>query len=81
MDAEWRSGSILVQSYDPGDWPRKSAAYYNELELDLLRKCVDGGAEVLIGRGFHDKFLVVPDVVISGSANVTYSGLYLNRSV
>lgn len=71
--------SILVQSYDPADWPKKSAAHYNELELDLLRKCIDCGAEVLIGRGFHDKFLVIPDVVISGSANVTYSGLYLNR--
>lgn len=72
-------GSILVQSYDPADWPKKSAAHYNELELDLLRKCIDGGAEVLIARAFHDKFLVIPDVVISGSANVTYSGLYLNR--
>ncbi len=71
--------SILVQSYHPADWPKKSAARYNELELDLLRKCIDSGVEVLIGHGFHDKFLVVPDVVISGSANVTYSGLYLNR--
>lgn len=77
-----RSGgeaSILVQSYDPSDWPRKSAARYNELEIELLRKSVNAGAQVLIGRGFHDKFVVVPDVVISGSANVTYSGLYLNR--
>ena len=79
MDPEWRSGLDPCTSFDPSDWPRKSAAHYNELELDLLRKCIDGGAEVLIGRGFHDKFLVVPDVVISGSANVTYSGLYLNR--
>jgi phosphatidylserine/phosphatidylglycerophosphate/cardiolipin synthase-like enzyme len=77
-----RSGgeaSILVQSYDPSDWPRKSAARYNELEIELLRKCVNAGVQVLIGRGFHDKFVVVPDVVISGSANVTYSGLYRNR--
>lgn len=71
--------TILVQGYDPSDWPRKSLAHYNELELDLLCRCIDAGVEVLIGRGFHDKFLLVPDVVISGSANVTYSGLYLNR--
>ena len=71
--------SVLVQNYDPSDWPRKSSAGYNELELQLLAKCQDLGAEVLIGRGLHDKFLLVPDVVISGSANVTYSGLYLNR--
>lgn len=71
--------TILVQSYDPADWPRKSAARYNNLELDLLTKCLGAGARVLIGRGFHDKFVVIPDVVISGSANVTYSGLYLNR--
>ena len=71
--------SVLVQSYDPGDWPKKSAAHYNELEIEFLSKCVNAGAQVLIGRGFHDKFVVVPDVVISGSANVTYSGLYLNR--
>lgn len=70
---------VLVQSYDPSDWPRKSTSRYNELELDLLGKCLTFGAQVLIGHGFHDKFVVVPDVVISGSANVTYSGLYLNR--
>ena len=71
--------SIVVQSYDPADWPKKSTGYYNELELDLLGKCIESGAEVLIARGFHDKFLIIPDVVLSGSANVTYSGLYLNR--
>jgi hypothetical protein len=44
--------TILVQSYDPGDWPKKSAARYNELEIELLRKCVDAGAQILIGRAF-----------------------------
>ena len=71
--------TIVVQGYDPSDWPKKSNRYYNELELGLLGTCLNVGAEVLIARGFHDKFVVVPDVVISGSANVTYSGLYLNR--
>jgi hypothetical protein len=71
--------TVLVQSYDPGDWPRKTTAHYNEAELLLLEKCIGLGVEVLIGRSFHDKFVVVPDVVINGSANVTYSGLYLNR--
>lgn len=71
--------TVLVQSYDPQDWPRKSSARYNELELQLLGRAITAGAQVLIGRAFHDKFVVVPDVVISGSANVTYSGLYLNR--
>lgn len=71
--------TVLVQSYDPSDWPRKSAAHYNQQELSLLERCVETQVEVLIGRGFHDKFVLVPDVVISGSANVTYSGLYLNR--
>jgi hypothetical protein len=71
--------TVLVQSYDPADWPRKGVSRYNELELAFLERCLDSGAEVLIARGFHDKFVVVPDVVISGSANVTYSGLYVNR--
>jgi len=71
--------TILVQSYDPKDWPRKSAAYYNGLELELLGRCLSLGTEVLIGRGLHDKFVLIPDLVISGSANVTYSGLYVNR--
>lgn len=71
--------TLLVQSYDPADWPRKSSAHYNGLELELLRRCANLGTEILIGRGLHDKFVVVPDLVISGSANVTYSGLYLNR--
>jgi hypothetical protein len=71
--------SLLVQGYDPKDWPAKLNATFNEIELTLLSVCLDAGAEVLLGRGFHDKFVVVPDVVISGSANVTYSGLYRNR--
>jgi hypothetical protein len=71
--------TIVIQTYDPNDWPRKSVGYYNEQELQLLGKCIDIEVEVLIARSFHDKFVVVPDVVISGSANVTYSGLYLNR--
>lgn len=71
--------TVLVQSYDPNDWPRKSVSRYNKMELTFLSRCLDSGAEVLIARGFHDKFVLVPDVVISGSANVTYSGLYLNR--
>jgi phosphatidylserine/phosphatidylglycerophosphate/cardiolipin synthase-like enzyme len=73
------TATILVQSYDPKDWPRKSAAYYNGLELELLGRCLSLGTEVLIGRGLHDKFVLIPDLVISGSANVTYSGFYLNR--
>jgi phosphatidylserine/phosphatidylglycerophosphate/cardiolipin synthase-like enzyme len=71
--------TILVQSYDPADWPRKSAAYYNALELELLSRCLSLGTQVLIARSLHDKFVLIPDLVISGSANVTYSGLYLNR--
>jgi hypothetical protein len=73
------STPVLQDPAYTADWPRKSVAHYNKLELDLLRKCIDSGAEVLLVRGFHDKFVVVPDVVINGSANVTYSGLYLNR--
>lgn len=82
LDTWTRNGgqsSVLVQSYDPLDWPRKSIGRYNNMELSFLGRCLDSGAEVLIARGFHDKFVLVPDVVISGSANVTYSGLYLNR--
>lgn len=73
------TATILVQSHDPKDWPKKTSAHFNNIELELLARCLEGGAEVLIGRRFHDKFWVVPDVVISGSANITYSGLYLNR--
>lgn len=76
---EGGTATVLVQSYDPGDWPRKGHARNNELELQLLERCLDVGAEVLLGRRFHDKFVLVPDVVVSGSANVTYSGFYLNR--
>jgi phosphatidylserine/phosphatidylglycerophosphate/cardiolipin synthase-like enzyme len=79
----WRrhggDATLLVQGYHPSNWPRKASARYNELELALLAACLDAGVEVLLGQNFHDKFVVVPDVVISGSANVTYSGLYLNR--
>jgi hypothetical protein len=71
--------TVLVQTYDPTAWPKKSTARYNEEELRLLESSLDLGAEVLIAGSFHDKFVLIPEVVISGSANVTYSGLYRNR--
>ena len=73
------TATVVIQSYDPSDWPRKTSARNNELELALLANVLKVGAEVLIATGFHDKFVLVPDVVISGSANVTYSGIYRNR--
>jgi hypothetical protein len=73
------AATLLVQGYGPKEWPRKANAYYNEQELELLARAIDVGAEVLIGHDYHDKFVMVPDVVISGSANVTYSGIYRNR--
>ena len=73
------AATVLVQSYDSSAWPKKSAARYNEMELQLLARSLDFGAEILIASSFHDKFVLIPDVVISGSANVTYSGLYRNR--
>lgn len=71
--------TLLVQGYGPKEWPRKANAHYNEQELELLARALDAGAEVLIAHDYHDKFITVPDVVVSGSANVTYSGIYLNR--
>ncbi len=47
-------------------------------ELMLLGRCLDAGAEVYFGKGFHSKFIAVPDVVVSGSANMTYYGFYRN---
>jgi hypothetical protein len=73
------TATILVQTHAPNAWPKKGSARYNEQELQLLQIAIDSGAEVLIAGSFHDKFVLVPDVVISGSANVTYSGLYINR--
>jgi len=44
----------------------------------LLERCLEGGAEVLFGKSFHSKFIVCPDVIVSGTANMTYSGYYRN---
>ena len=73
------SATILVQGYEPGNWPSKSSRKYNLAELALLEQCLAVDMEVLLARRFHDKFLAVPGVVLSGSANMTYSGLYQNR--
>lgn len=73
------SATLLVQGYEPGNWPSKTSLKYNDSELELLEECLAAGIEVLLGRGFHDKFLMVPGAVVSGSANMTYSGLYRNR--
>jgi phosphatidylserine/phosphatidylglycerophosphate/cardiolipin synthase-like enzyme len=70
--------TIMVQNYDKSDWPRKDKATSNREELELLGRCLEVGAVVLFGKGFHSKFIVCPDVVISGSANMTYSGYYRN---
>jgi phosphatidylserine/phosphatidylglycerophosphate/cardiolipin synthase-like enzyme len=70
--------TIIVQNYGKSDWPRKDNAQSNKEELELLSCCLEVGAEVLFGKGFHSKFVVCPDIVISGSANMTYSGYYRN---
>jgi phosphatidylserine/phosphatidylglycerophosphate/cardiolipin synthase-like enzyme len=70
---------LLTQGYHPDNRPQKLSRFFNKRELEFLASCQQRGAEILIGHGFHDKFLLVPDVVLSGSVNVTYSGLYHNR--
>jgi PLD-like domain len=70
--------TILVQNYDRSDWPRKDNATANAQELELLEHCLNAGAEVFFGKSFHSKFMVCPDVVVSGTANMTYSGYYRN---
>lgn len=70
--------TIMVQNYGKSDWPRKDNAQSNKEELELLVRCLEVGAVVLFGKGFHSKFIVCPDIVISGSANMTYSGYYRN---
>jgi phosphatidylserine/phosphatidylglycerophosphate/cardiolipin synthase-like enzyme len=70
--------TILVQNYDRSDWPKKDNLRANAEELQLLERCLNNGAVVLFGKSFHAKFIVCPDVVISGTANMTYSGYYRN---
>jgi phosphatidylserine/phosphatidylglycerophosphate/cardiolipin synthase-like enzyme len=70
--------TVLVQNYDKFDWPRKDNARANADEFQLLKRCLEAGAEVLFGKGFHSKFIVCPDVIVSGTANMTYSGYYRN---
>ncbi len=70
--------TILVQNYNKADWPRKENPNRNQDELGLLVRCLEIGAEVLFGKGFHSKFIVCPNIVVSGSANMTYSGFYRN---
>jgi phosphatidylserine/phosphatidylglycerophosphate/cardiolipin synthase-like enzyme len=70
--------TVLVQNYDRSDWPRKDNARANAEELQLLERCLNAGADILFGKGFHSKFIVCPDVVVSGTANMTYSGYYRN---
>jgi phosphatidylserine/phosphatidylglycerophosphate/cardiolipin synthase-like enzyme len=80
--ATWRAYggpvTVIVQNYERTDWPRKDNASNNQDELKLLERCLDAGADILFGKSFHSKFIVCPDVVISGSANMTYSGYYRN---
>ncbi len=70
--------TVLVQNYDRTDWPKKDNLRSNQEELRLLERCLDAGADVLFGKGFHSKFILCPDIVVSGSANMTYSGYYRN---
>jgi len=80
--ATWRKYggdvTLIVQNYDRSDWPKKDQAARNVEELKLLERCVAAGVEVVFAKGFHSKFIVVPDVVVSGSANMTYYGFYRN---
>lgn len=78
----WRSYgglvTVIVQNYGKTDWPRKDSVTSNQEELKLLERCLDAGADVFFAKSFHSKFIVCPDVVVSGSANMTYSGYYRN---
>lgn len=70
--------TVVVQNYDKADWPKKDNLYSNIEELNLLERCLKAGAQVLFSKHFHSKFILCPDLVISGSANMTYSGFYRN---
>jgi phosphatidylserine/phosphatidylglycerophosphate/cardiolipin synthase-like enzyme len=70
--------TVMVQNYERTDWPRKDHVPSNQEELTLLERCLEAGANVFFGKSFHSKFIVCPDVVVSGSANMTYSGYYRN---
>jgi phosphatidylserine/phosphatidylglycerophosphate/cardiolipin synthase-like enzyme len=70
--------TIVVQNYGRTDWPRKDNVPSNQEELKLLERCLAAGVNVFFGKSFHSKFIVCPDVVVSGSANMTYSGYYRN---
>lgn len=70
--------TVVVQNYDKADWPKKDNLHSNVEELALLVRCLRAGAQVLFSKHFHSKFIVCPDLVISGSANMTYSGFYRN---
>lgn len=70
--------TVVVQNYDRADWPKKDNLQSNAEELALLVRCLRAGAQVMFGKSFHSKFIVCPDILISGSANMTYSGFYRN---
>jgi hypothetical protein len=79
----WRKNegqvTLLVQGYDPLDTPLKNRSDANERELRLLEHCLEARMEVLFGRSFQGRFIVAPDVVLSGSASIPYPGLDKNR--
>jgi|GEM_PF-3523258 len=79
----WRKANgvatIVVQGYHPDNSPAKTSRKHNGTELKFLQDCNNIGVEVLIAHKLHDKFCLVPDVVLSGSANYTYGGLYGHR--
>lgn len=70
--------TVLVQNYGKTDWPKKDHIRSNQEELELLTRCIMAGADVLFGKSFHSKFIVCPNSIVSGSANITYSGFYRN---
>ena len=79
----WRraggSATVVVQGYHKENEPAKTSRRHNERELGFLKRCHAAGIEVLIAHGLHDKFCLVPDAVLSGSANYTYGGMYHHR--
>ncbi len=83
--ATWRGFggevTVVVQNYGQSDWPKKDSPDSNRQELGLLGRCLAVGADVLFAKNFHSKFIVCPGVVVSGSANMTYSGYYRNAEV
>lgn len=75
LETEWQVNiAVLAYGRSPSGLEKKADKF--ELERRLLKKAIDLNANVYLVPDLHAKGIITPFAIVTGSTNITHSGLY-----